>query len=89
MRRRGGKNSIDVTRLEEGICINKPRISKSYKPAMFMKNELGYDDDGRRFDVIKRVVQLTDRPVEWLEIVTLDQTKITTLETETYVLLRK
>ena len=88
MRKRGTKDSIDVTTLEENISVNRPKASTLCKPAMTHKGkelaeELEHNENHRRFNVIKQIIQLPDRPIEWLEIITLERPIIPNLETET------
>ncbi len=95
------KDSVDLTTLDEGISINKPRISGQCKISMTEKNKeiaqvlakLEKDfvrKNKERFAICKVVTQLNDRPIEWIEISKLDPETphaIPTLETETYSLL--
>ena len=92
MRKRGAKDSIDITTLEENISVNKPKISGLHRVTTAGKNKEIVEElkrieekHGKRtYNVVKKITQLPDRPVEWLEIVKMDdplQTQI--LETET------
>eukprot|EP00826_Nyctotherus_ovalis_P016083 TRINITY_DN14633_c0_g5_i1.p3 TRINITY_DN14633_c0_g5~~TRINITY_DN14633_c0_g5_i1.p3 ORF type:complete len:106 (+),score=18.08 TRINITY_DN14633_c0_g5_i1:168-485(+) len=50
-----------ISTTDENISVNRPRVCR---PAM--------DRENKRFNVIKQVVQLQDRPIEWLSVVALN-----------------
>ena len=79
------KTSNDFMTMEENISINKPRISGFCKTAMNSSGRMAINHlkEQKKFEVVKEIVQLQDRPVEWLNIVLTKSHSRPSIETET------
>ena len=71
----------DVNMMDEDIFVNRPKVCR---PPM-RRESVSKEIEEKKFDVIKQVVQLHDRPIEWLNVVALTSKRHSgaNLETET------